>query len=551
METQNFKIGTKINESGDHVSALKDYLKSFGYLYSEEKDHQDKVYMADTSLLTSEGDHFDEATESALKAFQRFYNLKESGTLTEETIDLMNTPRCGNPDNHRLFDQQTGMVAYFVVQGNKWGKTNLTFAFQNYTDNLSKSEIVNAIRKAFESWSISCFLTFTETTGYADIIIKFAKGEHGDGSPFDGPNGTLAHGFFPPPNGGDLAGDIHFDSDETWSLNNPPTGYDLWSVALHEIGHALGLTHSNVVESVMYAYYSGVRRDLHPDDIAGISSIYGGRGAKTTLTDSATGQPAFANLNNVGYLAWTGTNNEHHLNVMQTLGTRIWFGKVTLEETSLSGPSITSMNGNLFLAWRGVGNNRLNIMSSTDGKIWKNKVTLNETSFSSPSIYSFNGKLFLAWTGTDNDRHVNIMQSADGSIWTKKMTLNETSIDGPSICHLGNNLLLSWAGTDATHKINIIAFNGINWFNKVTLGETSYRTPNINNVNGTLVLAWIGTDVQNRLNILRSSNGVNFSNKTILADTSYFAPNISYLNSQGLILWTGKDNASSLNIITI
>lgn len=45
--------------------------------------------------------------------------------------------------------------------------------------------------------------------------------------------------------------------------------------ATHEIGHALGLSHSAVEAAVMFAYYGGLIRPIHPDDKMGIHNIYG------------------------------------------------------------------------------------------------------------------------------------------------------------------------------------------------------------------------------------------------------------------------------------
>jgi hypothetical protein len=49
---------------------------------------------------------------------------------------------------------------------------------------------------------------------------------------------------------------------------------DLYSVALHEAGHALGLGHSDVPGAVMYPYYR-LATTLASDDIAGIQALYG------------------------------------------------------------------------------------------------------------------------------------------------------------------------------------------------------------------------------------------------------------------------------------
>ena len=38
----------------------------------------------------------------------------------------------------------------------------------------------------------------------------------------DGKGSTLAHAYYPPPNGVSAAGDLHFDSPQTWSTATPP-----------------------------------------------------------------------------------------------------------------------------------------------------------------------------------------------------------------------------------------------------------------------------------------------------------------------------------------
>ena len=65
-------------------------------------------------------------------------------------------------------------------------------------------------------WSRVTDLTFEQRrAGPVHIEVKFADGEHGDGDPFDGRGGTLAHAFFPV-----YGGDAHFDNAETWTMNS-------------------------------------------------------------------------------------------------------------------------------------------------------------------------------------------------------------------------------------------------------------------------------------------------------------------------------------------
>lgn len=110
----------------------------------------------------------------------------------------------------------------------------------------------------------------------ADIRISWETNNHGDGKPFDGQGWLLAHAFFPPPFSGVLAGDVYFDDDEDWDLNDDDN-IDMETVALHELGHSFGLLHSDDLNSVMHGIHEVERRDLTRDDRDGIRAIYGNR----------------------------------------------------------------------------------------------------------------------------------------------------------------------------------------------------------------------------------------------------------------------------------
>lgn len=82
--------------------------------------------------------------------------------------------------------------------------------------------------------------------------IYFHLGKHGDNNNFDGPGGSIGHVEQSTKN-------IHFDDEEYWTAHaedlflwkHPRNGTDFIQAAMHEIGHILGLDHSNDTSSVM------------------------------------------------------------------------------------------------------------------------------------------------------------------------------------------------------------------------------------------------------------------------------------------------------------
>lgn len=134
-----------------------------------------------------------------------------------------------------------------------------------------------AVNAAFAAWAAVADLTFMQIADGGEAFN--APGTSGDirlgGHAFDGPSGTLAHGYYPPVNGDTAAGDIHFDTAESWKLGWGGPGFNIYQVLSHELGHALGLDHTAVPNSLMNPFYTEAFMGPQADDIAGMQYIYG------------------------------------------------------------------------------------------------------------------------------------------------------------------------------------------------------------------------------------------------------------------------------------
>lgn len=206
-------------------------------------------------------------------------------------------------------------------RGYRWKNFPIEMQINSDNADLPHSEVYNIISLAMKSWNTASNMTLLSaqlekssmsSANTMDLngksSISFSKDFFSDSHGFDpdivvavggqyGQSGVMSDGF------------VVFNSESVvWETDNyrkTSSEYidDLQTIAVHELGHVLGLGHSESRDAVMNAHrITRIRRILSQDDIDGITYL--------TTTQSSMGSSKGAGC---GYIESNNTNTNKYI----------------------------------------------------------------------------------------------------------------------------------------------------------------------------------------------------------------------------------------------
>lgn len=167
----------------------------------------------------------------------------------------------------------------FAVRGRLREPLALRYRIEDADGPLPRAEFRSAVVRAIDAWNATGCVRMTEADAQSHAVVAFGwrRGHHGACEPF-GPTGAVAHA-----GPVDERSHVHFDASRAWTADGDSAS-SVFAVALHELGHVLGLGHVEAVRSVMH---SGAQRPttIGEEDLAGLRSLYGGGGDGDSASD--------------------------------------------------------------------------------------------------------------------------------------------------------------------------------------------------------------------------------------------------------------------------
>lgn len=403
----------------------------------------------------------------------------------EVFIEALQGTFCGTTE---VEDAEGGMrILSWGAPTRRWTSTALTFAIgttpTTYVDSsgvtqtmsITGAQFRSEILDALNAWTVACpYLTFTEVTGAADITFGWG--------PIDGSNNVLAScSRSNPPV-------ITFDQSEAWTINPQqgtgtfPAGLSLGRVLVHELGHAIGLQHSDERDSIMYPFNGNTATTIDVSTRRQMWRTYGMPEQDDLHPGRTTNRIAMASSSKEVVLdlrggresalcsVWKGQGDDQGLWWSEYRTNQGWTPQQVIPGQGTSqGPALASYSTRrllgaalggtrLYLAWKGVEGDE-QIYQAVRGygepgwTMLPGPIPGRATS-TGVSVTQFGDDLHMAWKGIAGDEGIYWSTGSIDGTWNQQVRIPGVGTSAvPTLAVLGDTLWMFWKGTTGNAAI--------------------------------------------------------------------------------------------------